>query len=360
MNLPGPGGVRHPFATPPAEGEAVKVAPGVLWLRLPLPMALDHVNVYALADDDGWTLVDTGLDGRRTRAIWEGLLAGPLAGRPVARVIVTHHHPDHIGLAGWFQAQGAELLTTRTAWLYARMLVLDVQERPTPAGLQFYQRAGLSPEALAARAAERPFNFADVVAPMPLGFRRIAEGDILQAAGRRWQVRVGHGHAPEHATLWSLEDDLILGGDQLLPGISANIGVYPTEPDADPLADWLTSTRSFLPHAHAGQLVLPGHKLPFTGLPFRLAQMEENHLSALDRLRAHLTSPRTAAQCFVPLFRREITGGEAGLALVEAVAHLNHLAARGEVTRHLTPEGAWAFQIVATDRPSAPVTASGE
>ncbi len=146
--------IRHPFATPPAEGQAIAIAEGILWLRLPLPMALDHVNVYALNDPDGWTLIDTGMNSRKTRAIWETVLAGPLAGKPVARVLLTHHHPDHVGLVGWFQERGAELLTTRTAWLYARMLTLDVQERPGPQAMQFYIRAGMAPDLLAKRAAD--------------------------------------------------------------------------------------------------------------------------------------------------------------------------------------------------------------
>jgi len=338
--------IRSVFATPPAEGAAVKIADGVLWLRLPLPMALDHVNVFALDDGDGWTVIDTGFDTRRGRAIWQALLAGPLAGRPVRRVVVTHFHPDHVGLAGWFQAMGAELVTTRTAWLYARMLTLDVQPLPVPEIIAFWRAAGMEPATLAQRAAERPFNFCDVVAPLPLGFTRIVEGDILTMAGRRWQVRMGDGHAPEHATFWSLDDDLVLGGDQLLPSISANIGVYPTEPEADPLADWLASCRSFQPHAHDRQLILPGHKLPFLGLPQRLRQMIAGHEVALERLQAHLATPHTAVECFPVLFPRPIGAATYGMALVEAVAHLNYLMARGQVTRAARADGAWLWRRV--------------
>ena len=204
--------LRPAFETPPREGEAMEVASGILWMRLPLPMALDHVNVYALDDGDGWTIVDTGMDSRRTRAIWQGLLDGPLAGRPVTRVIVTHHHPDHIGLAGWFQAQGATLLTTRTAWLMARMLVLDERPLPGPEQMAFWRAAGMEADLLAARLLERPFNFADCVAPLPLGYTRIAQGDVLTIGARRWQVHIGHGHAPEHAVLFSLDEPLVLGG----------------------------------------------------------------------------------------------------------------------------------------------------
>jgi len=336
--------IAFPFPDAPEPGAAIEVAPGILWLRLPLPMALDHVNIYALDEGDSWTLIDAGMNTARSRALWEGLLAGPLAGKPVSRVILTHHHPDHVGLAGWFQARGAELLTTRTAWLYARMLVLDVQDRPSPEAMIFYTRAGTPPDLLAKRAAERPFNFADVVAPMPQGFTRIAEGDVITAGGRRWRVRLGQGHAPDHITLWSEGDALVIGGDQLLPGISANIGVYPTEPEADPLQEWLTSTRSFAAHAREDQLILPGHKLPFTGLPFRLVQMAENHEQALDRLRARLVRPHRAAECFGALFKREIGADAFGLALVEAVAHLNYLLKRGEVSRSLGADGAWIWQ----------------
>jgi glyoxylase-like metal-dependent hydrolase (beta-lactamase superfamily II) len=338
--------LRFPFETPPDPGAAVEVAEGILWLRLPLPMALDHVNVYALADSDGWTLIDTGMNSRKSREIWTAALAGPLAGKPVARVLLTHHHPDHVGLVGWFQDRGAALLTTRTAWLYARMLTLDVQDRPSAQSMHFYTRAGMPAEMLAKRATERPFNFADVVAPMPLGFTRVDEGQTLTLAGRRWRVRLGQGHAPDHITLWSEEDALVIGGDQLLPGISPNIGVYPTEPEADPLTEWLEATARFLPHARDDQLVLPGHKLPFTGLPFRLQQMAENHHEALARLRAHLRSPQTAAGCFPALYKRPISEGEYGLALVEAVAHLNCLLRRGQVCRSLAPDGAWQWQSI--------------
>ena len=329
---PRPEGIRHPWPEPPPEGEAVEVAEGVLWMRLPLPMRLDHVNAYALADADGWTVVDTGFDTNRTRAIWRRLLSGPLAGAPVARVLATHQHPDHIGLAGWFvEEHGAELWTSRTAWLFARMLALDVQERATPQQIDFWRRAGMDEDRLAQRAAERPWNTADVVHPLPLGYRRLRDGQTLRLGGRGWTVVTGEGHAAEHLTLWSDSDNLVIGGDQLLPGISPNLGVYPTEPGADPVGDWLDSCARMAARAEDRHLVLPGHKLPFTGLPQRLAQLAENHESALRRLAGALAqSPRTAVGCFDLLFGRRIGDGEYGLALVEAVAHLNALQARGQ------------------------------
>nr|WP_319947577.1 MBL fold metallo-hydrolase [uncultured Shimia sp.] len=345
MSSPVPEGIRYPWETPPAEGEAIEVAKGVLWMRLPLPMMLDHVNVYALDEGDSWTIIDTGFSSKRSKAVWATLLAGPLAGKPVSRVIVTHHHPDHIGLAGWFQSEhGAELWTTRTAWLFGRMLQLDEQAIPTQETLNFYRSAGMDEDVFNQRASERPFNFSDVVDPLPLGFRRIKEGDVIRIGGRDWDVHIGNGHAPEHATFWSRDDNLVISGDQILPSISSNIGVYATEPEADPVGDWLEACERLSQYAKPDHLVLGGHKLPFTGLKTRMRQLIDNHHGALDRLVDHLATPQTAGDCFPPLFKRKIEGSAYGLALVEAIAHLNHLYHVGSVTRTKRKDGAWLWQ----------------
>jgi len=335
--------IRTPFADIPKSGESVVVADGVLWIRLPLPMALDHVNVYAFDEGDSWTIVDTGFSTRTTKALWDGVLAGALGGKPVSRIIGTHYHPDHIGLAGWFVGMGAEFVTTRTTWLTARMLTLDEQPHYTPEALAFYQRAGMAADELARRKTERPFNFADCVDPIPVGYTRIVEGGTITFGGRTWDVRMGDGHAAEHATFWSRDDNLVVGGDQLLLSISPNLGVYPTEPDADPVGEWMESCQKFLPFAQEDQLILAGHKVPYTGLPDRLAQMISNHHEALARLLDHLDQPRSAGDCFAPLFKRKITQDTYGLALVEAVAHLNHLHQTGRAARTLSGDGAYMF-----------------
>lgn len=274
----------------------------------------------------------------------EDALAGPLAGRPVLRVILTHHHPDHIGLAGRFATEGAEIWASRTAWLLGRMLTLDRQEQATPEQIRFRQRAGMTGEALAAYAAEKPFNFADVVLPIPLGFRRIEEGDRIRIGPRDWLVRMGEGHAPEHVTLWS-DDGILLAGDQVLPGISSNIGVYATEPEANPLKDWLATCRRF--HAlEADPLVLPGHKLPFRGLTRRLEHLIENHEHALTRIEVDIAErPKTAIELFHAIFHRPIGHGEFSLALVEAVAHANFLVQAGRIARRLNADGAWEYHL---------------
>lgn len=340
-----PTGLRYPWPEPPEHGQGLEVAPGVLWFRLPLPMKLDHVNVYALDDGDGWTVIDTGFDTKKTRAIWRAMMDGPLAGKPIRRVVVTHHHPDHVGLAGWLQSDfGAELVTTRTAWLFARMLTLDVQEVPVQETLAFWRSAGMDTAVFDKRAAERPFNFGDIVAPMPLGFTRIQQGQTITMGGRSWDIHMGNGHAPEHATFWSRDDGLVISGDQILSSISPNIGVYATEPMADPIADWLEACERFRPMAREDQIVLGGHKLPFTGLPTRMRQLIENHHGALKRLREYIDTPKAASECFAPLFKRNIGEGEYGLALVESVAHLSHLYQAGQASRTRRKDGAWVYQ----------------
>jgi len=273
--------IRTPFETPPAEAVALEVASGIFWLRLPLPMALDHVNIYAIRDDEGWTIIDTGFASKRGEALWDAILDGPLKGAPLRRVIVTHHHPDHVGMAAWLMARGAELCMTRTAWLMARMLTLDEQSVPTPEALTYYKRAGMAADVLANRKTERPFTFAAVVRPLPEGYTRLKDGH--------------------------------------------------------------TSCEKFLPFATDDQLILGGHKLPYTGLPLRLDQMIRNHHEALARLLEHLDVPRSAGECFAPLYKRKIGAGEYGLALVEAVAHLNHLHQTGLANRELGEDGTWLF-----------------
>lgn len=184
----------------PDFGAGIEVAPGVLWLRFPLPMALDHVNLYAFDEGDSWTLIDAGMSWPKGLEAWERLVTGPLQGKPISRVICTHHHPDHIGLAGRLQREGAELCMTRVAWLTARMLTLDEEPEYPPETVTFYRRAGMAAEVLDKRLTERPFNFADIVDPMPLGYTRLTEGQRITFGGRHWAIRLGSGHAPDHAT----------------------------------------------------------------------------------------------------------------------------------------------------------------
>lgn len=330
-------GLSFPFPNPPAGGEAIEIAPGILWLRMPLPMALDHVNIYALEDGDGWTVVDTGMDTPLARETWEAALAGPLAGRAVTRILVTHFHPDHMGLAGWLaERTGAPLTTTRTSYLYAKTLQLDRWDEPPAGAVAFYKAAGYGTAEMAAMRARAKYGFARVCSPLPTGFRRLAVGDSVRIGARMWRILTGDGHAPEHAVLWCEAEGLALVGDQVLPRITSNIGVYPTEPEGNPLGEFMASCLALRTALPQDVLVLPGHNEPFTGLHIRADQLIAHHVEALEALHASLTTPRTALECFDVLFDRVITDGIRGFAIVEAIAHLNHLCADGRAGRKTT------------------------
>jgi glyoxylase-like metal-dependent hydrolase (beta-lactamase superfamily II) len=334
-----------PWPDVPEAGEAVEIAEGVLWMALPLESPLKWINVVALDDGDSWTLVDTGSYNKKSVGYWEQNLAGPLKGKEVGRIISTHHHPDHVGNVGWFMEKfGSEHWASRTTYLLTRMLVMDIEERPTKASITYWHRAGMPAAKIEQKMKERPFNFADICHDVPTGHIRIQQGDVIRAGGRDWDIHMGNGHAPEHVTMWSRDDNLVIAGDQVLPTISPNVGVQPAEPEADPLAEWLEACERLAPLAREDHVVIGGHKLPFTGLPRRMNDLIENHHSCLDRLLRHIETPKVAVECFSPLFKREIVDAIYNLAMVEAYAHLQHLHKIGRATRTLREDGAYLWQ----------------
>jgi glyoxylase-like metal-dependent hydrolase (beta-lactamase superfamily II) len=201
----------------------------------------------------------------------------------------------------------------------------------------------MDPVELDKRAKGKPFNFADTVHPLPLGFHRIKEGDEITMGKLTWDIRIGNGHAPEHATFWCRDDDIVISGDQIISAISPNLGVYATEPEADPVGEWLEACERLSQHAKQTHVVLSGHKLPFLGLPHRMQHLIDNHHHALDRLVEYIETPKCATDCFPALFKRKIGEGEYGLALVESVAHLNHLYVAGRAKRVLNENGAYLY-----------------
>jgi glyoxylase-like metal-dependent hydrolase (beta-lactamase superfamily II) len=317
------------------------VAPGILWLRLPLPFALDHVNVWLLEDGPGWLVVDTGVADDITRSLWSGVLASSLAGRPVTRLLATHFHPDHAGLAGWLvERTGAELLMARTEWLTARMLAIDDTEQFVEANASYYRLAGLDP-ALAVRLSARRNPYRRIVSPPPATFTRLAAADRLTIGGDDWEIIIGEGHAPEQVTLWSSGRRLLIAADQILPRITPIVGVWASQPEADPLGDF---DRSLARYAGLPEdaLVLPSHDLPYTGLHARRADLIEHHRQRLDQALELCREPRTTAAVMIHLFPRALDLHQTGFALAETLAHLNRLRAAGTLQRDDTA-GSWRW-----------------
>lgn len=331
-------GLTYPLGAPPLPGEAIQAAPGVLWMRLPLPMALNHINVYAIEDRDGWAVVDTGIRTLDSIEAWEAALAGPLGGRPVTQVICTHMHPDHIGLAGWLCGRfAAPLKMTQLEYVTGRMLMSESGPGPD-SGAEFYRSTGWDEPRI--ETWRREFGmFSRGVAPLPQTFTRIREADVLRIGDDDWRIVVGSGHSPEHACLWRAADGVFIAGDQILPRISSNISIWPTEPAADPLRDWLNSIARLAALLPGDILVLPGHGEPFTGVHARLEALSRGHQSSLARLEKALKTPKRAVDVFSTLFARAVGDGIYGMATGESVAHLNHLAGLGRARRERDADG---------------------
>lgn len=325
-------GLRYPFEGVPAGGEVREVAPGVLWLRMPLPFVLDHINLWLLEEENGWTIVDTGVDTDEVKDFWEHIFANYLKGKPVTRVVVTHLHPDHVGLAGWLTRKwGVELYMSRTDYLLCKNLVSDTGHPVPEEALTFYRAAGFSEAGLESYA-KRFGGFGERVSRMPDIFHRLREGDTLTIGERQWRVVVGSGHAPEHVCLYCEEDKLLLSGDQVLPRISSNVSVHPTEAYENPLQEWIDSCARLRDTLCDDVLVLPAHNEPFYGLHKRLTSLIDGHEKGLRRLLGTLDEPKRAVDIFSALFKRKIGPDVFFMATGESLAHLNCLLTRGEIT----------------------------
>lgn len=321
-------GLSYPFGDLPS-GEPVELRPGVHLLRIAVPGPLRHVNCYILEHDGALTLVDTGMNTDAARDAWAAALATRFAGHRVNAIVGTHFHPDHIGIAGLLCAEhAAPLLMTRAEWLTARMLIADARDAVPDEMVAFWRAAGWSEEQVEPALARGWAGFRRIVTPLPMGYRRIADGDVLAMGGAAWHVVVGSGHSPEHACLLDEAAGVLLAGDQVLPRISPNVSLGVTEPDGDPLGDWFASIER-LRRLPADLLVLPGHGDPFTGLHVRLDQMEAEHRERLDALHALLERPQRAVDAFGVLFARSIGQDMLAMATGESLAHLRRLEREG-------------------------------
>ncbi|MEZ5664681.1 MAG: MBL fold metallo-hydrolase, partial [Burkholderiaceae bacterium] len=299
----------YPFDAPPAHGQSLEVAPGVHWMRLPLPFTLDHINLWAISDGEGWALVDTGLRSEETMRVWRELFANAADPRPLTRVFVTHMHPDHVGMAGWLTRKfGVRLWMTRLEYLTCRTMVADTGREAPADGIAFYRSAGWGPEAIETYRV-RFGNFGKFIHTLPDSFRRLRDGEELRIGDHTWRVIVGSGHSPEHACLYCPALKVLISGDQVLPRISSNVSVYPTEPDADPMADWFASLEKIKREVPDDVLVLPAHNECFRGLHARIDALRQGQDRAFLRLRRTLEQPRRAVDVFGALFARSI--GEA-------------------------------------------------
>lgn len=334
----------YPFDDKPEPGEVIEVAPGILWVAMPLPIkGLDWINLWLIEETNGWTLVDTGMSMDDTRENWENVFANHLKGKPISRVIGTHLHPDHIGLAGWITRKfDCELWMTQAEYISCRMLVADTGREAPPEGVEFYAKAGWDEDMLTHYKSRFGF-FGKMVAPLPEAYRRLEDRDVITIGDRDWRIIVGYGHSPEHACLYCEALNVLISGDQLLPRISSNVSVYPTEPEADPLSGWLNSCEKLKAEIPVDVLVLPAHNRPFIGAHPRLDSLVSGHKRQIERLWERIKEPASAVDVFGTLFFRKIGKGDFFTATGEAIAHLNYLYVRGRASRKLV-DGVYQYE----------------
>ncbi len=322
--------IDYPFADQrPAPGEFLEIAPGLRWLRMPLPFALDHINLWLIRDGDGWAAVDTGVSTNAIREAWSTILPQ----HPLRRILVTHFHPDHLGNAAWLQEKtGAPLWISQGEYQYSRLVAEQASGYSVEDMLRFFRRHGLG-EAMLQALAERGNAYKRGVPSVPQSFRRLRGDDVVDFGGCHWRIIAGFGHSPEHASLPCPARGVLISGDMLLPRISTNIPVMSQTPDDDPLGDFLCSIDAFttLPE---DTLVLPSHGLPFRGIKDRVAALHAHHEDRCRVVEVECATPRTAAELIPVIFERPITDAhQCMFAMGESMAHLNYLERRGRLRR---------------------------
>ena len=332
----------------PAPGASLEVAPGVRWLRMRLPFALDHINLWLLRDEldgrAGWSIVDCGIADAATKEAWEQVFATQLEGLPVLRVICTHMHPDHIGLAHWLTERWqCRLWISATDWNAARMASRSTTDMGGESAARFFASHGLIDPDSVAKVRQRSNYYGSLVPEVPAAFHRLMDGQLVRIGAHGWRCIAGYGHAPEHMALHCEKIKVLISGDMVLPRISTNVSVIDIEPEGDPLALYLSSLQRYKALA-ADTLVLPSHGRPFTGLEQRLAQLVEHHEARFaEVLAACAEAPQCAADLLPLLFKRKLDLHQTTFAMGEAIAHLHALWRAGRLQRQRGDDGVWRF-----------------
>jgi glyoxylase-like metal-dependent hydrolase (beta-lactamase superfamily II) len=342
-----PSTLTFPAAIPPAPGSVTDIAPGIRWLRLPLPYRLDHVNIYLIENEGGWTALDSGLGDDACKEAWQAALAGPLKGQGLKSLIVSHFHPDHVGLAGWLcQRYGLELTMPRPEYLHSLVLQCAPANYGEDVFRPFYQRHGLSAEATEI-VLSRGHEYLKRTTGVPASYHRIKHGDTLAVGARSFQVLTGGGHALEQAMLYRPEERLFLAADQVIARISPNVSVHPMEPNLDALGIYLTSLKAIRASVAPDVLVLPGHGLPFHGLHDRIEELLTHHALRCGEIAVGCQkAPLSVAEIVPVLFTRPLDAHQTGFAFGEVLAHVNHMLGRGELRLETDTGGVDRYRTV--------------
>jgi glyoxylase-like metal-dependent hydrolase (beta-lactamase superfamily II) len=321
-------------------------------LRMSLPFALNHINLWLVEDSfdtesgpiRGWTAIDCGIASDATRASWETIFSTQLRAMPIVRVIATHCHPDHVGLADWLcQRWRAPLWMTTGEYAFARMMTSSLPGVDGTAMLPHFQRHGLTDPAMLEQLQGRKSYYKTLVPAMPVAYHRMHDGQSFRIGRHQWRVITGYGHAPEHAALHCADLKVLISGDMVLPRISTNVSVFAVEPEANPVQLYLDSLTKYenLPQ---DTLVLPSHGKPFRGLHTRITQLRDHHADRLAEVLHACATPQSAASIVPMMFPRALDAHQLTFALGEALAHLHKLWFDGTLRRELSPDGVIRFE----------------
>jgi len=335
----------YPFGDAvPAPGQSIGLADGVEWTRMPLPFALDHINLWLLRDGPAWTVVDCGVARPETMAAWEQVFTHVMRGAPVGRVLATHCHPDHVGLSGWLcERFGAPFWASAGEFAFARMMAAALPGVDGPAAVPHFERHGLADAALLEQMRSRRNYYPSLVPAVPAAYTRLQDGQAVAIGAHDWTVITGFGHSPEHVSLYCARLGMLISGDMVLPRISTNVSVFAVEPEANPVDQYLASLRRYdgLP---ADTLVLPSHGRPFRGLHTRIRQLQDHHAARLAEVLDACAAPRSAMDIVPLMFRRPLDAHQLSFALGEALAHLHQLWHAGALVRARGDDGVFRFQ----------------
>lgn len=319
-------------------GEHLEVAPGVFWLRMPLPFSLDHINLWLLEDEGAWTLIDTGFNTKQTCLYWNDYFSDLLESKPVKRIIVTHFHPDHVSLAGWLVNKwSASIYMTHSEWMQVQLSLVDSSIFDIRHRLDFYIANGMNEMNANSFRSALP-DLSSIITPLPDSFTRILDSDKIFINGDEWRVITGGGHSPEHAALWCSNRNILISGDQILPRISTNVSLQSYEPNGDPLGLYLNSLSKFS-EVQEDALILPSHDLPFFGVHKRIQALNEHHTERLQATYEACSSPTTGMEMIPAIFNRKLNEQQKTFALGEALAHANHLVFQEKLHKEICDHG---------------------
>lgn len=327
-------GQRATVAPREEEGGVEQVAPGIWRITMPLPFALRWVNAYLLQGDGEYCLIDAGLATPDAEAFMlQGLVAAGISPPQLSTMVLTHAHPDHIGLAGRFQqASGAPVFMLRMERQRMQGIWAAEDSQAVESVSTYYIKYGMPPEESAlekgAMAATRR------LVTVPQQVTSLEEGQQVRLAGELYEVIWTPGHADGHICLWRASDGVLIAGDHILPRISPNISLYPNS-RPNPLQDYLDSLKKVrdLP----ARLVLPGHGFPLTGLAARADELAKHHQERIEETMQIVAEVQGASGASTYQVAEGLFAGRLDslqnrrFAFAEALAHLEYLRFEGRL-----------------------------